>query len=233
MKEITITINLQTLVLVIISLMIGYAFGVYFPITGRVVEKGIEKLPEKPLPEEEERVKIVGLEGRPYLGNKNAKVIMVEFSDFQCPFSKRAFERNFPRIKEEYIDKGKLVYYFFDFPLAFHEQATIAAIAARCAGEQGKFWEMHDLLFEKQEEWSGKEDAKEIFKKYAKQIGLNEEQFNSCIDNEKYKDKVQADYNYGSRIGIRGTPTFFINGKKIVGAQPYEKFKQAIEEELS
>ncbi|MEK7595628.1 MAG: DsbA family protein [Patescibacteria group bacterium] len=170
----------------------------------------------------------------PILGNKDAKVTIIEFSDFQCPFCKRLFDAAVVNIKKDYIDTGKARLVFRDFPLSFHPNAEISAIAGECADEQGKFWNFHDMLFTKQDDWSPlpKDDAKSKFGEYAQSLGMNVGSFNNCVSSEKYKDEVQKDSNDGSASGVSGTPTLFINGKTIVGAQPYETIKAAIEEAL-
>jgi len=166
------------------------------------------------------------------LGKADAKVIMVEFTDFQCPFCKRAFEQSFSEIKKQYIDTGKIKYIVRDLPLGIHPNAPAAALAVRCAAEQGKYWEMHDKLFEKQEEWSGLSDPGQKFKEYAGSVGVNGAKFASCLDGEKYKQAIDADLALANSVGASGTPTFFIDGRSLVGAQPFAAFKAVIEEEL-
>ena len=164
-------------------------------------------------------------------GDKNAPVTIVEFSEYQCPYCKRYVDQTFVQIKENYIDTGKVKYVFRDFPLGFHEHAKNAAIAAECAREQGgddMYWEYHDVLFE-----NSPNLAVDQLKQYATDLGLSTSKFNSCLDNEEYADEVDADMKEGSGYGVRGTPGFFINGRLISGAQPYESFEKIIEEELS
>lgn len=175
----------------------------------------------------------VDIAGRPALGDDKAPVTIVEFTDYQCPFCQRAFSEVFPKIKSEYIDQGKIKYVLRDFPLPFHTNAELAADAANCAFDQGKFWEMHDKLFAGQAEWSdlSNSDAKEKFKAYAKDLGLSND-FNSCLDEELFNETIQKDLNDGTQYGVSGTPTFFINGKMLIGAQPFEAFEQMIGEEL-
>ena len=164
-------------------------------------------------------------------GEGNAPVTLVEFTDYQCPFCKRAFEQTYPEIKKQYMDTGKVRYLVHDLPLAIHPNAPAAALAARCAGEQGKYWLMHDEIFVNQDEWAnGKVD--ELMKQYAKAVGVNQSQFNSCYDGEKYQAAIEADTKLANELGATGTPTFFINGRTLVGAQPIAAFKAVIEEEL-
>ncbi len=170
----------------------------------------------------------------PKLGSDDAPIVMVEFSDFQCPFCKRYYEDSYKQLKSEYVDTGKVQLVFRDFPLTIHENAKSAAIAAECAQEQGKWETMHDMLFEKQVEWENVGASK--FKEYAQTLGLDTEQFNSCLDSAKYGQEVGADFNAGIAAGVQGTPTFFIgsrdgNANKIVGACPFSTFQQAISAE--
>lgn len=164
-------------------------------------------------------------------GEETAPVILVEFTDYQCPFCKRAFEQTWPAILKDYIDTGKVRYLVRDLPLSIHPNAPAAALAARCAGEQGKYWPMHDAIFTNQDEWAnGKVD--ELMKQYARAAGVNPSQFNGCYDGEKYKAVIEADAALAAQLGATGTPTFFINGRSLVGAQPIASFRAVIEEEL-
>lgn len=180
-------------------------------------------------PSTKEPVKIDAdkIKNAPVEGNANAPVKIIEFSDFQCPFCGRAFE-NLKPLYDEYIKTGKVELVFLNFPLSFHPNAEPAAQAAMCANEQGKFWEMHNKMFANQETLST-----ENYKKWAVELGLNKVKFDSCVDSQKYKDAVAADQAYGSSLGVSGTPSFFINGVELVGAQPYSAFKQAIDAELA
>ena len=161
------------------------------------------------------------------LGNKDAKVTIVEFSDYECPYCGRHFSETYPQIKKDYIDTGKVKIVFRDFPLSFHPNAQPAAEASECADEQGKFWEYHDALYQNQQILGSA-----LYTQLAEQLGLDVQKFQQCIDSGRYRQEVQDDFAYGSQIGVSGTPTFFINGIGLVGAQPYEAFKQVIEAEL-
>lgn len=173
----------------------------------------------------------VSLDDDPIKGQDNAPVVIVEFGDFQCPFCERFFSQTLPLIKENYIKTGKVKFVYRDFPLtSIHQYAEKAAEAADCANEQGKFWEYHDLLFSRQYEWASV--GVEKFKEYASELGLDTTKFNECLDSGKYENEVRKDFNDGLSYGVRGTPTFFINGIEVVGAQPYSVFQQVIEKEL-
>lgn len=156
------------------------------------------------------------------IGNPNAKITVVEFSDFQCPFCER-FHPTAERVLDEYGDKVRWV--FKHFPLdSIHPNARPAAMASECAGEQGKFWEFADELFTNQ---SLLGDS--YYRELAGTLGLNTGKFNECLDSNKYADKVNNDYQAGVAAGVRGTPASFINGQMINGAQPYEVVKAAID----
>ena len=168
----------------------------------------------------------ISLDGAAYEIQDGEKgIVMIEFSDYQCPYSKRAQE-TVHRILDTY--KGKIHYAFFDFPLAFHANAMKAAEAARCAGEQGKYAEYGKKLFENQANL-GVEDLK----KYAEELGLDKQAFDSCLDSGKFAEKVHESIQKGNLAGVSGTPAFFINGIMITGAQPFESFQEVIDSELT
>ncbi len=161
----------------------------------------------------------------PVLGSKTAQVTIVEFSDFQCPYCGRV-EPALKQIRDEY--KGKVKIAWKNQPLTFHPNAMPAAEAAMAANEQGKFWEMHDKLFENQQTLSPA-----VYDSIAKEIGLDLNKFHASIETHRNQAGIQADMAIGSAIGASGTPTFFINGHKLVGAMPFESFKQVIDAELA
>jgi len=158
------------------------------------------------------------------LGNQDAKITIIEFSDFQCPYCEKFYSETFPQLKKEYIDTGKAKLIFRNFPLSFHENAMPSALAAECAKEQGKFWEYHDKLFENQQAL----DSSSL-KKYALDLKLEINKFNDCLDNKKYQSEIQQDIQDGQSAGVTGTPSFFINGIPLEGAQPFSAFKQVID----
>lgn len=180
----------------------------------------------------------VAVAGNPTLGKKDAPVTVIEFSDYQCPFCRRFFETTLPALKKDYVDTGKVRYVFRDFPLdQIHPQARKAAEAAHCAADQGKYWEMHDLLFQNQRELPA-----EKLKDYAQRLGLNGVAFTLCLDAGKHGSRVQKGYDDGVSAGVRGTPAFFvgktraddtIEGLLISGARPVNDFRQEIERLLA
>jgi protein-disulfide isomerase len=161
-------------------------------------------------------------------GDPNAPVTIIEFSDFECPFCARFYSDTLSQIDEQYIKTGKVKLVYRDFPLSFHPQAQKAAEAAECAGEQGKFYDMHDLLFEQ-----GVQGGVAGFKGYAQQIGLDTGKFNTCLDSGEMASEVRKDFSDGQKAGVQGTPGFIINGNLVSGAQPFQVFQQVIEAELS
>lgn len=198
-----------------------------FP-TGINIDENIDKPLIKETETNSEINTNVNIDDDPIKGNKNAPITIIEFSDYQCPFCTRA-EPTIKQVLETYKDKVRFIYR--DFPLGFHQYAQKAAEASECADEQGKFWEYHDLLFEKQSEWSSEGITK--LKEYALNLGLDAKQFNECLDSGKMASEVQKDFNDGQQAGVSGTPAFFINGRLVSGAQPFSAFKQVIDEELN
>ncbi len=163
----------------------------------------------------------------PSLGPADAPVVIIEFSDYQCPYCKRWHDEVFFRLLEDYGDQVRFVYR--DFPLsAIHPFAAGAAEAANCANEQDAYWEYHSALFSEQYGFS-----REAFEQYASDLNLDMEAFTECLDSRRYKDEVEADYQDAAALGVNSTPTFFINGRPVIGAQPYEVFVRIIEEELA
>ncbi|HXW84330.1 MAG TPA: thioredoxin domain-containing protein [Candidatus Binataceae bacterium] len=163
--------------------------------------------------------------GHPELGPADAPVTIVEFADFQCPFCGRS-EPTIKALRSKYGDKIKLIY--MDFPLPMHSNALDAAKAARCANEQGKFWPYHDELFANQTKLTPAD-----LKSYAKQTGLDTAKFDDCFDKSKYESEVEKDMAEGRKLGVDGTPAFFIDGRLVSGAQPPEQFETVIDDELA
>ena len=176
----------------------------------------------------------VSVDDDPWVGKADAKVTLVEFTDFQCSYCARHIKETFPQIEEKYINTGKLRYVSRDLPLKNHRHAPKAAEAANCALDQEEYWEMHDQIFLNQADWSGSDkDAVSIFKGYAKEMGLDTDEFAVCLDSGKYEREVQSDKDAATALDVKGTPHFFVNGRRIKGAQPFEKFAEVIEEELA
>jgi protein-disulfide isomerase len=180
----------------------------------------------------------IAIATEPFKGNGTARVAVIEFSDYQCPFCSRYTKDVLPQIRTDYVDTGKIKYVFRDLPLSFHKQAFKAAEAAHCAGAQGKFWEMHDTLFQNQSAL-----APEQLAAHAKTIGVDDAQFQQCLDSGKFAADINKDIADAGAAGITGTPTFLVGViqpgdgrvkvvKKLVGAKPYADFKAAIDAAL-
>ena len=166
------------------------------------------------------------------LGDADAPVTIVEFSDFQCPYCAKFVLDTYPELKTNYIDTGLVKFVFRDYPLPSHTNASVAAEAAECAGEYGDdyFFQMHDMIFENMSEWSYADDAEGVFLTYADEIGVD---IGTCLENDEMAEEVADDFSAGRAYGVSGTPSFFVNDKMLVGAYPYEYFEALIEYELS
>jgi len=177
----------------------------------------------------------VNLEDAAIKGNENAKLTIVEYSDFQCPFCGRFFSNTLPELKKNFIDTGKVKFAYKHFPLPFHTEADEAAESSECAKEQKKFWEMHDWIFTNSALWIGKsgDSLKQVFVDGASSVGLDASKFESCYDSGKYRSIVQQHAAEGNKDGVSGTPTFLIGNEEdgytqVVGAQPYSVLEQVI-----
>jgi len=173
-----------------------------------------------------------------FRGETDAPVAIIEYADFECPYCGQYEREVYPQISTDYVQTGKVRYLYRDLPLPMHPHALGAARAARCAGEQGKFWEMHDSLFAKQNairdvDMPGR----------AQEVGLDTGTFSECLSSDRYTDEINKSAAEAQKMGIEGTPTFFIgkidpkgevtNLKMIIGARPYDDFKSAIEDSLA
>jgi protein-disulfide isomerase len=163
----------------------------------------------------------------PFLGPADATITIIEFSDYECPFCTKWHDEVWPQIQAAYPNQVRLVYR--DFPLSsIHANAIPAAEAANCAGEQDKYWEYHGALF-----GNAYGLGRSSFERYATDLKMDLTAFNECLDSRRYQEEVEADYNFAAELGIRSTPTFFINGIALVGAQPFDVFKEVIDLELA
>ena len=172
----------------------------------------------------------------PVLGDEDAEVTIIEFSDYQCPFCSRFSLGTMKQIKADYIDTGKVKLVFKDYPLPFHSEADEASIAAACAGKQDKYWEMHDKIFATQQSWSGNANAGDVL---AKELKLSTTKFDKCFDDREPESGFAGDMQDGNTAAGKGigTPSFFIGNEDkgfllVQGAQPYPKFQAAIERAL-
>jgi protein-disulfide isomerase len=183
----------------------------------------------------------VSLDDDPVKGNPDAEVTIVEFSDFQCPFCSRFYDQTLPLIQKNYIDTGKIKFVYRDFPIdSLHPNARPAHVAAECADEQGKFWDYHDILFERVDEWQRlpMTSLGDKFVSFADELELEQSSFISCLESQTIAQEVQADYLDGGRYGVTGTPAFFVGTEKdgyilISGAQPFTSFQTTIDSLLN
>ena len=164
-------------------------------------------------------------------GSPDALVTLIEYSDFQCPAC-AIYYQMVNKLADEMGDDVLIIFRHFPLP-SIHSQAELAAQAAEAAGQQGAFWDMHDKLFEEQRAWSNQSDAKDIFIGYAEELNLDIAKFKSDIANSDIKDAVKDDRKSGDKALIEGTPTLFLNGKKINNPRSYDKLRQAVKDELS
>jgi len=231
----------RTLGLILIGLLFGYIIGrfelttVTFKTTSQSIKQNssIETAQTTDTQPTENSDTGTGNNDNTYsLGDEDAPIVVIDFSDYQCPFSKKFHSNILPQLKLDYIDTGKVKYIFKDFPLKIHPKVLYAHYAANCAGEQEKYWEMHDKLFENQQEWSKADNLPDIFAKYAQELKLNTVNFKDCLSSETYKEIVKKNKDDGIAYGAKGTPTLIVNGKIIRGVNTYDHFKQILEKAL-
>jgi len=171
-----------------------------------------------------------------FKGSDVASVNLVEFGDYQCPFCKRFFDQTEPQIMNDYVNTGKTKFYFLDFAIVGQDSFTLAQ-GAWCADDQGKYFEYHDYVYSNQGQENSGWGTPDKVKSFATNIGLDAEEFSSCLDSKKYESRVQALTQFAVKLGVTGTPTMFIGDSergytKITGAQPYSVFKQIIDKYL-
>lgn len=178
----------------------------------------------------------INIEGESFTGSKGARVAIIEYTDFECPFCGRYKHETYPEILKTYIDTGKVKYLYRDMPLPIHPDAILAARAARCAGEQGKLWQMRDSLFADQQHLTSK-----AISDRAQALGLNQDSFSQCLSAGRYQDLIQTNIAAAQQMHISGTPTFLLGviepgsntlkvKQTIVGAYPFERFQSVIDE---
>lgn len=180
-----------------------------------------------------QRVANMSLGHFPLLGNKDAKVHIVEFADFRCPFCEKFFTDTESQIIKDYVNTGKASFSFRQFPF-LGPASTVAADAAECANNQGKFWAFHDYMYKNQPPESDTSMyTNDNLTQIAGQLGMDTNTFSSCLNDKQTDAKAQTDLTDGQKAGVSGTPTIFVNGIPVVGAQPYSAFQQIIDQELA
>jgi protein-disulfide isomerase len=169
------------------------------------------------------------------LGSPTAPVEVVEFADFECPGCGQFATITEPDVRTNLINTGKIRMRFIDFPLPMHRNTWDASLAAACANDQGKFWEMHDQIFANQDRWNGETTSRprSVLKDMAKSVGLDASKYDACMDNDTHRAKVQSHLQEAERRGVQQTPSFLIGGKIVAGAIPYDTFKKLVDDELA
>ncbi len=193
-------------------------------------EESIDEDQEQVEGQEGVRMDQIELEGYPSLGDPEAPVVMVEYSDYACPFCGRFSEETLPEIKENYINTGQVRFVYKDLVVVGGDKA---AEAAHCAEEQDAYWDYHDLLFQNLEEDRGNWDDSNVHAGYARDLGLDSQELVDCFEEERYRERVQRSTQEAARFNITGTPGFIINGEVVEGAQPYRVFEEVIERKLN
>jgi protein-disulfide isomerase len=240
--EVTITFQRWHIYAILMPLVFGLGLGIGYLVWGRIPvgnasEAMAQSTSEASTPQDTTQGASdanqqvprydIPVDDDPAIGPEDAPITIVEFSDYECPYCRKWHDEVFTKLQETYPEQVRLVYR--DFPLSsIHANAVPAAEAANCANEQGKFWPFHENLFSM--ELGLSEGA---YEEYASRLGLNVQSFLECLESDRYQAEVQADYQFAADLGVRSTPTFFINGIAIVGAQPFEVFQQVIEKELA
>jgi protein-disulfide isomerase len=169
------------------------------------------------------------------IGSPNAPLEVIEFADFECPGCGQFATITEPQVRQELVNTGKVRIRFMDYPLPMHRNTWDASLAAACANEQGKFWEMHDLLFANQDRWNGETTSKPrpIIADLAKGLGLDMTKYGACMDNETQRAKVQSHLLEAQRRNVNQTPTFIIGDQMVPGALPYDSFKQLVDQAIA
>lgn len=237
----TLLTRLMYVVLLISFLVIGYLVGNIFPLqknsTNTVAQQPSAAQPQQPqqpsAPNPDDVKKKLTLGNFPIKGNDNAKVTIVEFADFRCPFCEKFFSETEPQLMKDYVDTGKAKFVFRNYAF-LGPSSVVAANAVACANEQGKFWDMYEYLYKNQPPESDTSMyVTDKLTEIAGTIGLDAAKFSTCLDSKKYDKDVSKDLSDGQAVGVSGTPTFYVNGKQLVGAQPYSSFKAIIDAELA
>jgi protein-disulfide isomerase len=165
------------------------------------------------------------------MGNADAPVKILEFGDFECPQCGRFSTLTEPDLRKRLIETGEVFFTYYDFPLNMHKNTQAASNAAACADEQGKFWQMHDRLFDTQDQWNGEATGNpgEVFAKFATELGLNAAQWQSCYDARKYQKRINANMAEGLRRNVNATPSFIIGNKLYPGGLAYDEMKAVVD----
>jgi len=231
----------------------AFFMGIYVSGTDRITQDDLDdalaklelrimqgQMPTGQPPQPPPQPVIISADDDPVIGDLGAPITIIEFSDFQCPFCARFVDQTLPDIQEQYIDKGLVKLVFRDFPIQnIHPNALVTSLASECADDQGRFKEMHDIIFENQRQWSQQSPAEimETLNGYAESIQLDQDTFEQCVVGGTHIDDVRGDLRDGRDYGVTGTPGFFVGNDElgyvpIMGAQPFESFKTVIDTQL-
>lgn len=176
----------------------------------------------------------IPIDGFPSLGPEDAKIVLVEFSDFQCPFCRKFHDETYQSLLDAY--PGQIRFVYRNLPLSFHQNAQMSAEAALCAGDQNAYWEMHEVLFANQASLNNPEGTtleQAVYNQYAQELNLDVTTFEGCMTSHKFAQFIEEDMAFSTNLGVQSTPTFFVNGLAIVGAQPLSSFQQLIDKEIA
>jgi protein-disulfide isomerase len=212
-KEVTKSFKVSKTLVITILIILGISFYIYYSNANKPFY-----IPKKT--------------DAPIVGDPKAPVTIKSFSEFQCPYCADFYTKTYPEIKSKYVDTGKVKFVFYEFPIEqIHPFAMKASEAARCAYEQDRYEDYAILLYTRQSQWVKAGPSK--FKDYARELGLDMNEFTKCLDSGKMKDIVRKEIEEGKQLQITGTPTFFINDRRIVGARPFEDFDKIISSYLN
>ena len=167
------------------------------------------------------------------VGDENAPVVIYEFADFQCPGCGQFAAFTAPLIKERLVETGQVRFVYYDFPLPQHQHAFLAARAARCANEQERFWEYHDVLYARQPTWAAMRNATDFFVELAAELGLDEGAFEGCLRSDRFQEEVSRSLQLGQMLGVQSTPTLFVNMKRLANIPEFSELQQIVQEEMS
>lgn len=234
---VVVTIYSWTLpIVILITFFVGFLLGYYLRPTGtspqaaRITEQGQNTVTQNET-SRQQMLELLAKQTKNYIGNEQAPVRMYEFSDFRCPYCAKYNLDSGKKIYSKYIETGK-VYLGFIHLAILGEDSVRAAVASECAAEQGKFWEYHELLFAQRQGGNTPDYSNENLKALAQQLDLDPQTFAECLDSGRYTSTVLQQTQFARQIGLTSTPSFLVNGKAIIGAQPYEVFEGVIEEAL-
>ena len=242
-KKRTIPFHVKFFVAIIVLSALSFGLGM---VTNSLISNKVEaeaakkaqqtaaaaQLAQAPSPEPTLGKQKVDVGNYPAMGNDNAKVTLIAFEDFRCPFCEKFFSGVLPQLKKDYIDTGKVKFYYRNYQF-LGPSSVLAGNAGECANEQSKFWDFHDYMYQNQPDESDTSMfTVDNLTQIAGNLGMNSNQFQQCLSSTKYAQNVTDDMTAGQKVGVSATPTFFINGNPIVGAQPYSAFQTIINQEL-